>query len=188
MKQALLIVDIQNDYFSGGRMELTDMEKAALNAQQILNNCRNKALPIFHIQHLSQRPKVNFFIPNTFGAEIHPLVKPSEGETIITKHYPNSFRETSLHEKLQQKEVNHLLVCGAMSHMCVDSTVRAAYDLSYICTVISDACATKDLFLQDEHISARHVHFGFMAAIHGIFAEVISLQQYLTGGDRHANS
>ena len=188
MKQALLIIDIQNDYFSGGAMELTGMEQAALNAQQILKNCRDKALPVFHVQHLSQRANAHFFIPNTVGSEIHYLVKPHEAETIIRKQYPNSFRETPLHEKLQQKQVNHLIICGAMSHMCIDSTVRAAYDLNYIVTVISDACATKDLSFQNKHISAQNVQLGFMAAINGIFAEVISLQQYLTGGYQHAHN
>lgn len=188
MKQALLIVDIQNDYFSGGRMPLTGMETAADNAQQLLKNFRSRRLPIFHVQHLSLRPNAHFFIPNTLGAEIHSVVKPQEGETIITKHYPNSFRETALHEKLQQHNVNQLIICGAMSHRCIDSTVRAGYDLSYVCMVINDACATQDLSFHNEHLSAQQVQAGFMAAMNGVFAKVISLQQYLTGVHHYAHS
>jgi len=180
MKQALLIIDIQNDYFPGGHMELTGMEKAAAQAQQLLKNFRDQGLLAFHVQHLSQRENAHFFIPNTVGAEIHPLVKPEKTEIIICKHYPNSFRETVLHEKLQQSKIEQLIICGAMSQMCIDSTVRAAYDLGYRCIVIHDACATKDLSFNNEYLSADHVQISFMAAIHGIFAEVISLNQYLT--------
>ncbi|MBW2664180.1 MAG: cysteine hydrolase, partial [Deltaproteobacteria bacterium] len=146
MKQeALLIVDIQNDYFPGGNMELEGMEAAAANAQRILEFFRKTNKPIFHIQHLSNRPGATFFLPGTFGVEIHSAVKPMNKEPVIKKHFPNSFRETSLQEQLNELSIGQLTICGAMSHMCIDTTVRAAFDLGFSCRVVSDACATRKM-------------------------------------------
>ncbi|EKD71720.1 MAG: isochorismatase [uncultured bacterium] len=175
MNTALILIDIQNDYFPGGNMELVGIENAASNARQLLNKFRNKKSPIFHIQHVSIRPNATFFIPDTKGVDINDYVKPNSDEAIITKHYPNSFRDTDLHEKLKQHGIEKLIICGAMSHMCVDSTTRAAFDLGYKCIVISDACATKDLSIHDIHIPAQQVHAAYMAGLHGIFSEVVLL-------------
>jgi nicotinamidase-related amidase len=175
MKRALIIIDIQNDYFPGGRMELIDMEKAANNAQQALKLFRTRKLPIFHIQHVSIRPDATFFLPETNGVEIHQSLAPKNGEFIIEKHFPNAFRNTSLNERLQGLNVEEIVICGAMSHMCIDSTVRAAFDLGFRCLLISDACATKNMKHGEIAVDALHVHAAFMAALSGLFAEIINV-------------
>ena|SRR5579862_9877876 len=179
MRSALILIDIQNDYFPGGKMELVNMEHAASNAQQLLNHFRNEKLPVFHIQHISLRANATFFIPNTQGVEIHTLVKPSVDETIITKHYPNSFRDTDLDKQLKQHGIEKLIICGAMSHMCIDTTTRAAFDLAYQSVVISDACATKNLSFDGMHVPAEQVHAAYMAGLHGLFAEVVLLSSFI---------
>jgi len=172
MQTALILIDIQNDYFPGGKMELVDMEIAARNASQLLQRFRNNKLPIFHVKHISKRPNATFFIPGTLGVEINDSVKPNANEVVINKHYPNSFRETNLHELLMQNNITKLMICGAMSHMCIDATTRAAFDLGYQSTIISDACATKNLSIYGIDVSARQVHAAFMASLHGLFAHV----------------
>lgn len=178
MSTALILIDIQNDYFPGGNMELVGIENATNNARELLNKFRNKKAPIFHIQHVSIRPNATFFISDTKGVEINDYVKPNAGEPVIIKHYPNSFRDTDLHEKLKHYDIKKLIICGAMSHMCIDTTTRAAFDLGYKCVVISDACATKDLLFQDIHVPAQQVHAAYMAGLHGIFSEVILLANW----------
>lgn len=173
MRTALILIDIQNDYFSGGKMELVNMEKAAHYASKLLDQFRKLKLPIFHIQHISTRSNATFFKPETIGVEINDCVKPNFNETVITKHYPNSFRNTMLHDQLMRNDINKLVICGAMSHMCIDATTRAAFDLGYQSTVISDACATKDLAFHGINVSAKQVHAAFMAGLHGIFANVM---------------
>ena len=86
-----------------------------------------------------------FFLPNTEGVHIHESVRPLREETVIVKHYPNSFRETNLLEQLKRFNIEHVVV-WMMTHMCIDATVRVAFDFGFQCTVIHDACATKDLF------------------------------------------
>ena len=118
MKPILLIIDIQNDYFEGGKMELVNMNKATENAEKLLSYFRKNDLPIVFIQHLAIKPNASFFIPNTWGAEIHDSIYPLLNETVITKNFPNSFRGTNLHQHLQALNSTDLVICGAMSHKC----------------------------------------------------------------------
>jgi nicotinamidase-related amidase len=173
MKNCLILVDIQNDYFHGGNMELVGMKEAAANAQTLLTQFRKAKLPVIHVQHVSARPDATFFLPETPGAQIHAAVAPQEGEVVVVKHFPNSFRFTSLQEILKQQQTYDLVICGAMSHMCVDSTTRAAFDLGFTCTVADDACATKDLMYKNKTIKAADVHASFMAALSVPFARIV---------------
>ncbi len=180
MKPTLLIVDIQNDYFVGGKMELTGMDVACENALKLLSWFRSKNYPIVFIQHLATKPNATFFIPGTSGAEIHQSIMPFSNETVIVKHFPNSFRETTLHQYLQEQGLNNLIICGAMSHMCIDTTTRAAADLGYACTLIADACTTRDLVFDGKKVQAEQVQTAYMAALNGSFAQVISTEHFLT--------
>ncbi|NVN91077.1 MAG: cysteine hydrolase [Desulfuromonadales bacterium] len=172
MKTALLIIDIQNDYFPAGRMELSGSEVAASCSARLLNAFRQAQWPVFHVQHLSNRPGAGFFLPGTIGAEIHPSVAPLPGEPVIVKHFPNSFRETDLLARLREEHIGSLLLCGMMTHMCVDATVRAAFDLGFSCTVAHDACATMGLTFNGLHIPPEHVHGSIMAALGAVYAQL----------------
>lgn len=177
MKSGLLLVDIQNDYFPGGSMELVSMQEAAETAAGVLGEFRNSQDCVYHVQHLSVRPGATFFIPGTEGAETHASVSPLEGEPVIQKNFPNSFRDTALLDRLRGDSVEHLVICGAMSHMCIDATTRAAFDLGFSCTVVSDACATRDLSFEDRTIAAKDVHAAFMAALSVPYASVVTARQ-----------
>ena len=174
MSVALLLIDIQNDYFPGGKMELAGSEPAGQIAGELLKFFRQHQLAVVHIQHLSVRPGATFFIPQTPGVDIHVNVRPFENETVIQKHYPNSFRETGLLSHLQQQQIRRLVVAGMMTHMCVDATVRAATDYRFECWIAPDGCATRDLKLQDQVVSASDVHAAFLAALHGTYGRVMT--------------
>ncbi len=179
MKNCLLLIDIQNDYFPNGKMELTGIKNAACNAGLLLRKFRKETLPLIHIQHVSLHPEATFFLPESYGADINEAVAPLPEEKVVKKHYPNSFRDTDLLETLQKNEIDTLTICGAMSHMCIDATVRAAFDLGFSCIVAEDGCATRDLLFQDKPIKADKVHASFMAALSAPYAEVISTQSIL---------
>jgi nicotinamidase-related amidase len=173
MTQALLLVDIQNDYFPGGAMALDGMDAAASNARAALAAFRAKGLPIVHVQHLSVRPGATFFVPGTKGAEINESVRPAPGEPVVQKNFPNSFRATPLEAMLREKGIDSLLIAGAMSHMCIDATTRAAFDLGFACTVLDDACATRDLAFKGKPVPAAAIHASFMAALAAPYAKVV---------------
>jgi nicotinamidase-related amidase len=180
MKTGLLIVDMQNDYFPGGKMELAGINEAALKAEKLLMLFRENQWPRFHVQHVALQDQATFFLPDTPGVAIHERVKPLPGEMVITKHFPNSFRETRLGEALEKEKIQRLVICGAMSHMCIDATTRAAADLGYECVVIQDACATRDLQFGEQAIPARQVHGAFMAALGSVYAKVWSLEAFVS--------
>jgi nicotinamidase-related amidase len=173
MSSALLIIDIQNDYFPGGAMALVGPEAAAANAAKLLAAFRAKKLPVFHAQHVSVRPGATFFLPNTSGVEIHDAVKPASGETVFQKNFPNCFRDTKLLEQLRAKDIKQLTIAGMMTHMCVDTTTRAAADLGFACSLAHDACATKELAFNGVKLPAEQVQLAYMAGLNGLFAKVL---------------
>ena len=170
---ALLVIDIQNDYFPGGAMELERADAAAAKAGSAIMRFRRENKPVIHVRHLSVRPGSTFFLPGTRGAQIHELVAPQANETVVEKNFPNSFRATNLEQTLKGLGVKDLVVAGMMTHMCVDATVRHAADLGYKITLLGDACATRAQSYAGEQVPARQVHAAFLAALNGFYAKVV---------------
>lgn len=179
MKPALVLVDIQQDYFPNGRMEVGGAVEASLVAKKLLDYFRENNLPIVHIQHIAARPGATFLLPNTEGINFHESVKPLPDEAVIKKHFPNGFRDTELEKYLLAKGIRDLVVCGMMSHMCIDATTRAAFDMGYTCMVAHDACATRNMVFNGLDIPAKHVHGSYMAALGAVFAKVSSAEEII---------
>ncbi len=174
---ALLVIDIQNDYFPGGAMELEGADAAGTKAGSALAHFRKKGLPVIHVRHLSVRPGATFFLPGTTGAEFHSAVAPKGSETVVEKNFPNSFRNTDLEAILEKQGIKNLVVAGMMTHMCVDATVRHAADLGYKITLLADACATRAQAFGGEKVPARQVHAAFLAALNGFYAKVVDTHE-----------
>jgi len=175
----LLLIDLQNDYFPGGAFELDRAEAACANAGAVLSRFRSQGAPVVHVRHESVQPGATFFLPGTPGAQIHPLVAPLPDETVVLKHFPNGFRETGLGDRLRELGVKHLVVAGMMTNMCVDATVRAAFDFGFAATVLHDACAARALTFEDLDIPAPQVHGAFLAALGMAYAKVVSSEDFL---------
>ncbi|WP_428563314.1 MAG: cysteine hydrolase family protein [Solidesulfovibrio sp. DCME] len=171
---ALVLVDIQNDYFPGGAMELVGAEAALGRAALVLARFRRAGAAVVHVRHESVRPGSTFFLPGTPGAAIHPALTPLPGEAMVTKAFPNSFRETDLLALLHGAGASQLVVCGMMTHMCLDATVRAAFDLGFGVTVAGDACATRDLVFEGRTVAAADVQAAFLAALAAVYARVVA--------------
>ena len=131
---ALILIDIQDFYFPGGAAELVEPEKAAEQAKNLLNYFRENKGFVVHVKH--------DFSP---GGEIHQLVKPLDNEKVFIKKEVNAFLNTGLNEYLKQNNIKYVMLCGMQTHMCLEAGTRAAHDLGYTCTVVEDACATRDL-------------------------------------------
>lgn len=181
MASCLLLVDIQNDYFPGGKMELVGIGEAAAKARVLLDVFRKAKLPVIHVQHVSAYPGATFFVPETEGALINRVVTPQADEKVMVKSFPNSFRGTRLLDSLKDQGIDSLVICGAMSHMCIDATTRAAFDLGFNCTVAEDACATRDLVFKGRTVKAGDVHASFMAALSSPYANVVSTKDLVAG-------
>jgi nicotinamidase-related amidase len=178
-KTALIVVDIQNDYFPGGLWTLSKVEAAAAKAAQVIAVFRERGDLVVHIRHEFTSADAPFFRPGSEGAQLHPSVINQSGEPVVLKHYINSFRETELKAVLDRHGIEAVVVVGNMSHMCVDGITRAAVDFGYATTVLHDACATLDLEFNGVKVPAEQVHAAFMAALSFGYAPVMSTAEYL---------
>lgn len=143
-------------------MALEGAWEASLQAQHVLRYFRQTQQLVLHVQPLSE-------------------------EKIIIKHFPNSFRATNLLALLQKHHITHLILCGMMTHMCIDATTRAAFDLGFLCTVVQDACATRDLEFDQQTIAAKDVQHAFLAALSNPYATILSTSTFLSQGSAYVS-
>jgi nicotinamidase-related amidase len=180
MKQALVVVDLQNEYLPTGKLPLTEIEGAVANAVRVIRQARETGIPVFHIRHEASNEEAPIFVKGSTGAKIQAAVTPEGREAVIVKKHINAFRETDLKQQLDAAGVQEILVIGAMSHMCIDAIVRAAVDMGYSVTVLHDACATLDLTFRGVTVPAVHAHAATMAAFEFGYASVKSVNDYLS--------
>lgn len=167
-KTALLIIDVQDFYFPGGRSELVEPQSAADKTALLLSYFRKNGMPVIHVKHESKTQ-----------SDIQKTVTPIEGEKIITKKEVSSFNGTELNEYLKGLGVKTLVICGMQTHMCVEGAVRAGYDLGYKITLVHDACATRDLKWGDEVVPAKLVHLSTLSTLKA-YAKVVSVEEFLS--------
>jgi nicotinamidase-related amidase len=151
----LVVIDVQEEYRSGA-MALPNLEPALEEITRLLAVAREAGTPVVHVHHLGIPG--GLFDPQGLRGQIMPEAAPLPSETVIGKTLPNAFAGTRLHELLQQHGRLDLIVCGFMTHSSVSTTVRAAKDYGYRCTLVDKACATRDLPMGDGSIDAAQVH------------------------------
>jgi nicotinamidase-related amidase len=169
-KTALLLIDIQYFYFEGGSSALVDPLPASVNAAKLLSSFRERGNLVVHVKHGEGQQ-----------SDIHENVKPLDSEKVIVKNEVNSFLNTDLHEYLKTNQIDSLVLCGMQTHMCLEAATRAAADFGFNCTVIGDACATKDLKFGDKVIKAEDVHYSTLATFKP-YAKVLNTDAYLKNG------
>ncbi|MGR3527077.1 MAG: cysteine hydrolase family protein [Paracoccaceae bacterium] len=178
MKNALILVDIQNDYFEGGKWPVAKMNEVGANAARLLAAARDRADLVVHVHH--EMPEGGpFFVTGSEGARINSVVAPKAGEATVLKHRPNSFHNTGLEAMLRDNGIEAVTICGAMSQMCIDATARAARDMGFDVTVVADACGAKDVTFTDVTVPAAQVHAVIMGALNGSYAKVVMTQKYI---------
>jgi nicotinamidase-related amidase len=177
MADALVVIDIQNEYFPGGAIPLPDSEGAAVRAAEAIAAARAAETAVLHVRH--EAPESDeWFVPGSRGAQIHAAVEPADGETVIVKHHPNSFLETDLADRLAELGAARVAFCGMMTSMCVDATVRAAADRGLEAVLIDDACAAPDLEHRGRQVPAAEVHAAFCGALADGIATLVGAQEF----------
>ena len=177
--QAIIVVDFQNDYLASGSWPLDGVDAAVQNAAKVIENARSRGIPVIHIRHESPEG-APFFVAGSTGAEIIPAVAPQDGEQVVVKNYPNGFRDTDLKERLDAQGIKDVVIIGAMSHMCIDATARAAADYGYNVTVVGDAAATRDANFNGITVPADQVHAAFMSALGFAYGKVVTTDDFLS--------
>lgn len=168
---ALIMVDCQNTYRQG-IMQLTNVEPALIEAQKLLQMARDLNVPIIHIQH-----DAGVGTPYDVTAEIGAIsaeVAPKNGEAVVVKNYPNAFWHTNLEAQLKALGIENVVLAGFMTHVCINSTARSAFNLGFKPTVVASACATRSLVgANGKTIDAQTMHDSALAAVRDLFAVVV---------------
>jgi nicotinamidase-related amidase len=167
---ALLIIDIQDFYFPGGKSPLVNPEAASSNAAKVLAAFRAAGNPVIHVRHE--------FEP---GGSIHASVAPVEGEKVFTKTEVSCFNGAKVLAHLEEIGVEKLVIVGMQTHMCLEAATRAAHDLGFDCVVVGDACATRDLKYGDRTVPAADVHASTLATLNRTYAKVVDTEVFLSG-------
>jgi len=171
-ESALVLIDCQNTY-TRGVLELEGVQSALDEAAALLERARTAGIPVVHIQH-DAGPGSLYDIDGESGA-IVAQVGPRGGEPVVIKKYPNSFVQTELDELLKAVDASNLVLAGFMTHMCVNSTARGAFNLGYAPTVVAGATATRELpGLHHDPVPAQVMQAASLAALADLFAVVVS--------------
>ena len=175
---ALLLIDIQMDYFTPEKLLIPEGERVVERALQLRQWAGVQGIAVVHIQQITPNPASPLFAAGTPGIAIHPRLTPREGETVISKTFPSSFDNTELPAFLPSRGITTLILAGLMTHMCVETTARAAVPLGYAVIVAADACASRDLPVYDGAgtISHHDVHRHALTAIADRFADIMSTE------------
>lgn len=152
MNKALLIIDLQNDYFPEGKFPLWNTEQVLENIKQLIAKAQQHGMKIIHIQHVADSSYgiAPFFNEGTSGVEIHPQILQSapNGEVVIKK-FADSFYNTNLSEVLAKSQIDELLICGMMTQNCVTHTAISKSAEKYKVSVVADCCTTVDEMLHN---------------------------------------
>lgn len=176
---ALVLIDCQNTYREG-IMQLAGVEAALAEAQRMLERARAARVPVFHVRHDAGAGSP-YDLSQRIG-QISDEVAPREGEAVITKHYPNAFVQTDLEEQLRASGATDVILAGFMTHMCVNSTARGAFNLGFRPTVVAAATATRDLPDADGGIvPASALQVASLAGLRDLFAVVVRTSDEIAG-------
>lgn len=178
MKQALLVIDVQNDYFPGGKSPLYQPEKALAKINQLEDYFIAHQLPIIYIQHIKLKRNADFFAANSEGVLFHPQLKINSTSYKVKKHFPDSFCQTNLSCLLKKLEIEQLVICGMMTHMCINATTKAGAKRKLAPIVLSDATTTKDLMIEDKVVKAEVVHENYLKNLSKI-ATVQTVEEFI---------
>ena len=145
MTKALLVIDLQNDYFPGGKFPLWNTEAVLRSIERAIERANSQGIPVIHIQHVAKQGLAPFFNEGTLGAEIHPRILAAAPKApIVVKEFADSFERTSLEETLSKLGATELLVCGMMTQNCVTHTAISKAAEKYSVAILADCCTTVD--------------------------------------------
>ena len=169
---AVIVIDMQNEYFAGGKMPIPDGMQALNNSKRIVEFAHKNSMPVFFVRHLGAADGPLFAAGSRF-AEFHQDLQPGKNDRVIDKATPSAFVGTDLQKQLDGLGIKQLIVTGLMTHMCVSSTARDAVPLGYSVIIPEDATATRDLATWNDNVVDHNVlHQAALAGVADVFAAI----------------
>lgn len=177
-KRALLVIDVQNDYFSGP-MQITHPRDSFANILHAMDAAKDAGLPIVMIQTAIPRPDAKVFRKGTPGWELHPEVVRRHFDVLIHKELPGSFTGTNLEEWLRQNKIETVVICGYMTQMCCDTTSRQAVHLGFKVEFLSDATGTLSFKNTAGEVTAEELHRAILVVQQSRFSHVLPTEEWV---------
>jgi nicotinamidase-related amidase len=178
-KTALLVIDVQNEYFDG-KWPIPDGTTALEQIERAIDAGQQANAMVVYVQHAVLKPERGVFIPGSHGFELHPRLHPRANDSRIIKNYPGSFTKTNLEDTLRQRGIDTVVISGYMTHMCCDTTAREGFQRDFRVLFLNDATATRD----GQHatlgtISHRDLHRATLITQASMFSQVLPTNEFV---------
>jgi nicotinamidase-related amidase len=180
MKQALLVIDVQNEYFTGA-LPVTYPAGSLENITTAMDHAHRACVPVVVIQHTNPAPDAPAFRKGTHEWELHDEVKRLPADIVIEKNLPGSFTGTGLGEWLEKNGISTLTIAGYMTQMCCDTTARQAFHRGYAVNFLSDATGTLSVTNAAGSVSAADLHNAILVTQQMRFSRVMRMEEWIKG-------
>jgi nicotinamidase-related amidase len=177
MKRALIVIDVQNEYFSG-LLPITHPQGHLNNILRVMDAATAHEIPLVVVQHTFPKPDKPFFQRGTPEWELHPEVKARPHNLFIEKNLPGSFTGTELESWLRQQNIDTVVISGYMTHMCCDTTARQAVHRGFSVEFLSDATGTLPLKNTAGEVNAEELQRSILCAQQMLLSEVVSTDDW----------
>lgn len=178
-KTALLVIDVQNEYFDG-KWPVPDGDGALNHIEQAIDASQHAGATVIYVQHAVLRPERGVFLPGSHGFELHPRLHPRANDPRVVKNYPGSFTKTELEDILRQRGIDTLVISGYMTHMCCDTTAREGFHRDFRVLFLNDATATRDGQHQTlGKIDHRELHRATLITQASTFSQVVPTSELI---------
>ena len=164
--KALVVIDLQNDYFPDGKFPLWNTEEVLTNIELALETANSKNIPVILVQHIanSELGIAPFFNKGTDGAEVHPrILQAAPDARIIVKQYADTFEQTNFEETLKALNIDTLLICGMMTQNCVTHTAISKAAERYEVSILADCCTSVDVMIHNIALNAVSIRVPFIS-------------------------
>ncbi|MEO1785025.1 cysteine hydrolase family protein [Thermodesulfobium sp. 4217-1] len=178
MKRALLIIDVQNEYFSG-KLPVTYPNDSFSNILKSIDFANENQIPVILIQHTAPQKDSGVFVKGTKEWQIKEEVRERKYKYIIEKNFPDSFANTDLEAVLKRDEIDTVTICGYMTQMCCDTTARQAMHKGFFVEFLSDATGTLDISNYAGSISAEQLHNAILITQAMRFSKVLTTHEWI---------
>ncbi len=178
--QALLVVDVQNEYFTG-RLPTTYPKDSLDNILKAMDHAARVGMPIVVIQHTAPSKDSLTFRRDSDEWKLRPEIEKRKRDVLIEKNLPGSFTGTELEKWLREKGIERVAICGYMAQMCCDTTARQAFHLGFQVDLLSDATGTLSVQNSAGFISDRDLHRAVMVTMAMKFAGVMETEEWIAG-------
>ncbi|MDD5143659.1 cysteine hydrolase family protein [Methanoregula sp.] len=178
MSEALLVIDVQDEYFSG-KLPVTFPYGSFVNILQAMDAAHAARIPVVVIQHSNRAAGAATFVPGTPGWELRPEIKKRPRDVLVEKSLPGSFTGTNLEAWLKEHTITSVTIAGYMTQMCCDTTARQAFHRGYTVKFLSDATGTLAITNRAGSVSAEELHRAILVTQQMRFSQVMTTQEWI---------